>query len=526
MIVVYLVFWVLNDGGNEYMEQEGQCRLEFVRQHVDNVLKFGRDCYHMPATPLFADGIDLETRKHISFIDKQGTEMVSSNLANQQNLFRTCKLLSQITENPKYEEAAKKSIQYHFDHLVDSSGLLQWGGHRWIDLKTLQPCGEEGKGTVHELKNHFPYYELMFEVDPLATQKFIRGFWNAHVLDWGHMEISRHGEYGLALGLLWDHTFLNPKPFRKTKGLSFLNAGNDLIYSAGLLYQFTKDEGAFIWMKRLAKLYVEARHPETGLGSYQFTQAIQGEKPPEDPMDPTFTHSGYGDRAQRQLGPEFGEFVLEGRMILQGQGGTLYVRNAMMQMELFEKIGDEAKELLEWTVEGLKAFYHYGYIKELNHFRPMLTDGRDLTNHVLQRRGYYGEKGKVLESYWANFGFLHSYTRGFRLTKDLTLWSAMRQMAKANNLGDIGETPTVSPTLHLNTKVADPNALLAVLEMYDATKQPAYLSLAQVIGDNMIKEKFHNGFFVSNIGSRYISLDKIEPLVLLKLHQKVEESQK
>ena len=505
------------------IEKEDQYRLECVIQHLDHVLEYGRDCYREPVTPLFADAIHHDTRKHSSLKDQQGNEIVSSNLANQQNLFRALKVLSQLIDDNKYELAAKKAIQYHFEHLVDGSGLLQWGGHRWIDLKNLQCYGQDDKGLVHELKNHFPYYELMFEVNPLATQKFIHGFWNAHVFDWGNLEISRHGEYGLSPGILWDNSFAYPEPFRKTKGLSFLNAGNDLIYSGGMLYIFTKEEGALIWMKRLAKMYVVARHPETGLGSYQFTQAIQREIPIDDPTDPRFTHSGYGDRAKRQLGPELGDFVLEGRMLLQGQAESIYVKNAMMQMELFEKIGEEAEELLQWTIEGLHAFYQYGYIYELNHFRPMLTNGRDLANYELQRSGYYGEKGKILKSYWANFRFLQAYSRGFKLTKDTKLWSAIRHIAKANGLGDFGEKPKEGVALNVVTKVSDPNALFAVLEIYAATSNPQYLALARVIGNNIVKEKFHHGFFVSGYENETISFNQLEPLALLELHKTIKK---
>src|SRR5690625_6100740 len=53
------------------------------------------------------------------------------------------------------------AIRYHFNHLVDESGLLHWGGHKFINLKTLEDVGPKEKGYVHELKNCFPYYELM-----------------------------------------------------------------------------------------------------------------------------------------------------------------------------------------------------------------------------------------------------------------------------------------------------------------------------------------------------------------------------
>lgn len=97
--------------------------------------------------------------------------------------------------------------------------------------------------------------------------------------------------------------FEQQPPFFATKGLSFLNAGNDLIYSASLLYKYQQDQGALVWAKRLADQYVLPRDAKTGLGVYQFTQALKREEPTDD----ADTHSKFGDRAQRQFDPSSGQ---------------------------------------------------------------------------------------------------------------------------------------------------------------------------------------------------------------------------
>jgi len=112
---------------------------------------------------------------------------------------------------------------------------------------------------VHELKNAYLYYDLMFAVNTPATVNFIRGFWNAHVYDWKIMETSRHGQYEKSMGKLWNSDFEQQPPFFATRGLSFLNAVNDLIYSASLLYQYNVERGALTWAKRLAEQYVLPR---------------------------------------------------------------------------------------------------------------------------------------------------------------------------------------------------------------------------------------------------------------------------
>lgn len=102
--------------------------------------------------------------------------------------------LSNLTGEAKYKQRVAENIRYYFDHYQDASGLLLWGGHRFVDLKTLQPQGPSEKEMVHELKNAYPYYDMMFAVDDKATARFIKAFWNAHVYDWKTLETSRHGK--------------------------------------------------------------------------------------------------------------------------------------------------------------------------------------------------------------------------------------------------------------------------------------------------------------------------------------------
>lgn len=172
-----------------------------------------------------------------------------------------------------------------------------------MDLQTLSATGTRGDtaDSPHELKNAYPYYELMYEVNPTATAKFITAFWNAHVYNWRTLEISRHGQYGHEPGPNWNSPFDDPAPYFETRGLSFLDAGTDLIYSGATLYKLTGDKGALLWTRRLADQYVKARNPQTKLGAYQFTQPQQQQPPPTDETRDDYTFSQYGDRAKRPV---------------------------------------------------------------------------------------------------------------------------------------------------------------------------------------------------------------------------------
>ncbi|MHC4584409.1 MAG: hypothetical protein ACYS3N_07740, partial [Planctomycetota bacterium] len=63
--------------------------LNAVRNFADNVLKYGRDTYGAKHTPLFVDGLNIHTHEPVKWISPEGEKWILSNLASQQNLFRT-----------------------------------------------------------------------------------------------------------------------------------------------------------------------------------------------------------------------------------------------------------------------------------------------------------------------------------------------------------------------------------------------------------------------------------------------------
>ncbi|MGY5958016.1 pectate lyase [Kosakonia sp. BK9b] len=487
-------------------------RLSSVKAFADTVIEKARSKQHSDV-PLLADGVDPRTGAQMTWIFPDGKTAVLSNFSAQQNLMRVLVGLSNLSGDTKYKQLAQDNVRYYFQHYQDKSGLLLWGGHRFIDLNTLQPEGPSEKEQVHELKNAYPYYDLMFAVDKPATARFIRAFWNAHVYDWKILETSRHGEYGKAMGKLWASDFEQQPPFFATKGLSFLNAGNDLIYSASLLWQYEGEKGALIWARRLAEQYVLPRDKKTGLGVYQFTQALKRAETTDD----SDTNSKYGDRAQRQFGPEFGPTALEGNMMLKGRTSTLYSENALMQLALAKSLGRDGDDLKKWTLDGLKAFAKYAYDEKSNTFRPMLANGTDLSGYVLPRDGYYGKKGTELKPYPAGNEFLLSYARAWTLEQDADMWKVARGIARGQGLGDIGEPGGKNSQLNMATTNSEPYAIFALIDLSRATGDKNYLSLADNVANNIIAHKRLNGFFVDDPQYIYANVDHIAPYALLAL---------
>lgn len=491
---------------------ENNIRINSVKRFADTVFERTGDKYGHQ-TPLLADGINPRTGEQMLWIFPEGRTAVLSNFSAQQNFMRVLTGLTNLTGDAQYKQRAVDNVRYYFDHFQDPSGLLFWGGHRFIDLKTLKVEGPSEKERVHELKNAYPYYDLMYEVDAEKTSKFIKAFWNAHVYDWKTLETSRHGEYGKEMGKLWQHDFVQQPPFFSSKGLSFLNAGNDLIYSASLLYQHSGDTGALTWAKRLAEQYVLPRDGKTGLGVYQFTQPLKRAETTDD----SDTHSKYGDRAQRQFGPEFGPAALEGNMLLKGRTRTIYSENALMQLALAKSLGNAGNEIKKWTIDGLRAFATYAYDAQKNVFRPLLANGTDLSDYVLPRDGYYGKKGTVLKAYPAGSEFLLSYARAWAMENDPALWKVIRGISMGQGLGDIGENSGINLRLNLKTTNSDPYAIFALVDLWQSTRKNDYLKLAEIIADNILKTRIVNGIFVDDPQAEYANIDNIAPYALLTL---------
>ncbi len=123
-----------------------------MREFADNVLKYGRDTYSKP-TPFFVDGLNIHTHEPVKWISPEGEKWVLSNLASQQNLFRTLDGLSTITGDPKYKQAAMEAIEYAFENLRSTNGLLYWGHATAYDAGADNICGYEDRAHALKLDN-------------------------------------------------------------------------------------------------------------------------------------------------------------------------------------------------------------------------------------------------------------------------------------------------------------------------------------------------------------------------------------
>ncbi|QTF08254.1 pectate lyase [Brenneria izadpanahii] len=473
-----------------------------LKSHIEIIQRVAHSRTH--ATPLLADGFDVLNMEPVVWRFPDDRCAPISNFASQQNWLRTLCGMSAITGENTYRQQAESLCRYFLDRFTDEkSGLFYWGGHRFINLDTLKSEGPESKAQVHELKHHLPYYALLHRVNAEKTLNFLQGFWNAHVEDWNSLDLGRHGDYAKPRD---PNVFLHPcrdvvdpakwPDLPLTKGLTFVNAGTDLIYAAFKYAEYTGDRQAANWGKHLYRQYVLARNPETGMPVYQFSSPLQRQPAPADDNQ---TQSWFGDRAQRQFGAEFGEIAREANVLFRDMR-PLLVDNPLAMLDILRTQPDA--EILGWVISGLKNYYQYAYDVTANTLRPMWNNGQDMTGYRFKRDGYYGKAGTELKLFTLEGDYLLPLVRAYRLSGDDDLHALINTMLNRLNNEDIHQ-------------IASPVLLLAVIELAEHERSGKWGTYAWQLAEILFDKHFHRGLLVRSAQHRYVRLDDPIPLAFL-----------
>lgn len=545
---VILFFSLRSDFKDDYKKSPGytkadSARLKTVKKHLDNVLENGRS--KVKHTPLLADGINTFDGSFASWANVDGTFSPISNFASQQNFMRALVAYSIVTNDLKYHEEAKIITKYFMDYFQDENNLFRWGGHQFINLDTLKVEGPQSKNQVHELKNHYPFYDLMIEINQEKVENFLAQMWTAHVVDWKTLDINRHGDYSKPVSYSNLSVFKNAvltKPvvdvtkvterisggttykalkLPESRGLTFINAGSDLYYAGYLLSDLTSNSNPRAWGKYLAEQYQLARNPVTGLPVYQFSQPRQQEIT-DDPFE---TNSKYGDRAQRQFGADYGDVALEGNVLFKNIS-PIMIDSMNINLYIGKQFND--LDLINWSVDTIKSYYtHALTYNEEDQIKllPMWNDGQSMLGYTFKQSGYYGNSGSSVSYLSITSEHLLTIVRAFRKAlNDTTLWNILREVAKGLGYGDLGTIDGKEVDLNINPNnpnSEEPNnnafGLLAFVELYDETKNIDYLTIARTIADNIVKTKFNRGYFTKGPQYIYSRIDDIEALALLIL---------
>ena len=498
------------------MQRIHPTRLPLLSDYYQRVLKKAQS----PTLPLLADGIDVFTGQPACWQYPEGNSAPMSNFASQQNFLRGLIALSTITGDEDYHQQAKTLAQYFLDHYVDAeSALFQWGGHRFINWQNGQIEGPANKERVHELKHHFPYYDFLHAIEPEKTERFIRGFWAAHILSWEKLDLSRHGEYGHSFtnNIFSLHTTIDVvepslwPQLPETVGLTFVNAATDLIYAACHLAKYAQDEDAARWAKHLYRQFVLARHPETGLPVYQFSSPLQRQPIPEDD---SITFSWFGDRAKRQFGPEFGDIAREANVLFR-DSWPVVVDNPLAMLDCAKVLRD--KQLEQSIIDGITAYFSHAWDKTKNEIVPIWNDGFDMSGYELRRDGYYGNKGDKITRQPCDPAYLLTLVRASRQSEDKKLRQLTADMFARFELGEL-DPITLKVTSQASTcHHASAYLVIALIELAQWNNNINLLLLADEVAENLMTQHYHHHYFTPSEQHRFLRLDDPIPYALVAL---------
>lgn len=490
--------------------------LPLLINYYHRVLQHGKASH----SPLLADGLDTHQLTPAYWLYPNGQRVPMSNFASQQNFLRGLIALSTLTQNSVYQDKAITLSKYFLTHYVDKeSGLFHWGGHRFIHLETGNIEGPASKECVHELKHHFPFYDLLHQVNPEVTERFLQGFWAAHVMDWQRLDLSRHGQYQQIVpdALFSRHTpqtVVDPTRWPElpeTVGLTFVNAATDLIYAASHYFKYTGDSDAKCWAKHLYQQFVLARHPETRMPVYQFSSPLQRQPIPEDDR---LTYSWFGDRAKRQFGPEFGTIAKEANVLFRDSWPVI-VDNPLAILECAKLLSDD--EMASWAIEGIMAYFDYAWDEVNNEIVPMWNNGQDMTGYRFVRNGYYGDKGMQLTRQPADPAYLLPLVRAYAIHPDSELRQLLCRMFHRFALGELDPDTLQVESVTQQSALCSAYLLLALIELQQLTQDQRLFTLADRIADNLLQKHYHRGFFLPSATHRYARIDDPIPYALLAL---------
>ncbi len=476
-----------------------------VRQFADTLIQHGRDTYGEKQTPLFVDGLHVETLKPVVW-KKDGESWILCNFASQQPLMRLLDSLTILTGDKEYRKAAEDATNYALEHLQSKNGLLYWGGHLAWDLKQDKAVGQYE--STHELKNHQPYYSLMWRVNPDATKKLLRAIWATHILDWSRLDYNRHANVKKDKQPQWDHDY-NKKievPFpAKGNNLSFVNVTPPLMHSGTMLAILDKNTDALRWTRRLVHRWQQGEHPETGLCGGQLSYREH-------------------DRAQDALG-HVHPTINEAKIVASYHQTSRYHYLPLAQMQAGEKLSAAGgkysrvgKKFIQWALQDLKTYAKHCFDSDKGHFIAMMIDGTPLKWQEA-KTGYY-----VPASFAPRKpdGFLFwGYAMAYRLSQDQAHWQIAREIGKILGIGDIGNHEGHNIKLNLNTVCTDWRMIYGLLDLYKATNNKAILQSAECIADNILKTQTKTGLFPRG-NYKYARTGDEIPLALIHLAASIE----
>ena len=170
--------------------------LHYARAFVDTMLAKGTDVYGQVHSPMFVSILMMADQKHpghlLPCIPGQRMNDRASfggNLHHDVMLIQAMDVLTQITGDPKYKQAADAYLKFFLANCPSkATGLFPWGEHAHWDFHKEAPGH-----LTHEYLGGMPisFWERLWAIDPKAVIGEADGLIN-HMLDLDTFTWSRH----------------------------------------------------------------------------------------------------------------------------------------------------------------------------------------------------------------------------------------------------------------------------------------------------------------------------------------------
>lgn len=194
---------------------------EAVERFLDTMLERGTDRYGAEHSPLFAAMLDLDTMAipEVKLPDNYFTKSdlpeaighgipdppvgirptdrspLGNNLEHDIMLLKTLYAFSELTGQERYRRHADAVLAFWLERCQSpATGLMYSGEHASWNFFT-----EQGYGDTYEVFRRFPFWDKLYELDPVRALRFADALWlhqigNRRVGDYSrHARISRHG---------------------------------------------------------------------------------------------------------------------------------------------------------------------------------------------------------------------------------------------------------------------------------------------------------------------------------------------
>tara|TARA_Y100001972_G_scaffold129174_1_gene194872 strand:+ start:3210 stop:4718 length:1509 start_codon:yes stop_codon:yes gene_type:complete len=240
-----------------------------IKNHFQKLISSGTDTYGATPTPVWMSSLDPMTGQYPEndqrpdsipqrvYLDRSVSAPKGATAYWDFPNFAAAMELSRLSGDSTYRGAAKRYLTFYLENCKADNGIILWGNHYYYDA-FLDQClkfksSEEPQpvdfntemGDLYEARPFAPVLDILWEIDPVLTEKHLRQTINGHIVDIETGEFNRHAD--------------------GERGYAFIEYGGLLTYSLLWLYDKTWDTSLLDLADRIIHYTYEHRNKATGL---------------------------------------------------------------------------------------------------------------------------------------------------------------------------------------------------------------------------------------------------------------------